>query len=255
MIERYLHPRKLECTCNWKTGTGTRKTRMKSLVRHIVFDMGNVLVEWDPKFLYQRLIPDEHERSWFLQNVCSPAWNVQQDIGRTWHEAEEFLIARFPDFENLIRAFRLHWNEMVPGAIPGSVEIMREFEGTGEVELVGLPPGVTCEKTKMEVKNDTEQVVYTVKIAEGAKVGQHKSLVARARINDPNGLIRQTQGTGTLQIDKPIPAPAEKPATPVAAKPAEPKPAAPVTSGPQGGRVLPKEEVSEEALAFLKSLK
>ena len=85
------------------------------------------------------------------------------------------------------------------------VEVTREFAGTCEVELVGLPAGVTCENPKAEVKNDTEQISFAVKIEDKARVGQHKTLVARATITDPKGLIKQTQGTGILQIDKPIP--------------------------------------------------
>ena len=104
------------------------------------------------------------------------------------------------------------------------VEVTRQFEGTCEVELVGLPAGVTCEKPKAEVTNETEQIVFPVKIADNARVGQHKTLVARATITDPKGLIKQTQGTGILQIDQPIAAPvaaSEKP-KPIdaAAKPA-----------------------------------
>ncbi len=106
------------------------------------------------------------------------------------------------------------------------VEVAREFAGTCEVELVGLPAGVICEKTKMEVKNDTEQIVFPVKIEDKARVGQHKTLVARATITDPKGVIKQTQGTGILQIDKPIPAPVAKPAAKPAAKTETPKPAA-----------------------------
>ncbi len=103
------------------------------------------------------------------------------------------------------------------------IEIAREFAGTCEVELVGLPAGVTCPQTKMEVTNDTEQIVFPVKIEEKARVGQHKTLVARATITDPKGVIKQTQGTGTLQIDKPIPAPVAKKPAP---KTDTPKPAA-----------------------------
>ncbi len=91
------------------------------------------------------------------------------------------------------------------------VDVAREFEGTCEVELVGIPAGVTCDRPKIEVKNDTEQIVFPIKIAEDARVGQHKTLVARATITSPEGQIQQTQGTGILQIDKPIPAPVEKP--------------------------------------------
>ncbi len=110
------------------------------------------------------------------------------------------------------------------------VEIGRPFEGKCEVELVGIPAGVSCEKTKLEITNDTEQVVYSVKVDEKARVGQHKSLVARARIVSDKGVITQTQGTGILQVDKPLPAPVAKPAAKKEAapakKPAAPKPAA-----------------------------
>lgn len=92
------------------------------------------------------------------------------------------------------------------------VEIAREFEGKCEVELVGIPAGVVCEKPKMEVTSDTEQIVFAVKIDAKARVGQHKTLVARATVTSDKGVILQTQGTGTLQIDKPIPAPVAKPA-------------------------------------------
>lgn len=118
------------------------------------------------------------------------------------------------------------------------VEVGREFVGAGELELVGLPAGVTCEKTKVELKNDTEQVSFPIKIAETARVGQHKTLVVRAAITSDKGVIRQTQGTGTVQVDKPLPPPVEKKAapapkpTPAAPKAVAPKPAAPVKKKP-----------------------
>ena len=90
------------------------------------------------------------------------------------------------------------------------VEVMREFAGNGEIELLGLPAGVVCEQTKMPVTQETEQLAYRVKIEEGARVGQHKSIVARATVTNEDGEIRQTLGTGTLQVDKPLPAPVAK---------------------------------------------
>ena len=107
------------------------------------------------------------------------------------------------------------------------VEVARDFPGKCEVELVGFPAGVTCENPKVEVKNDTEQISFALKISEKARVGQHKSLVARATITDEKGVIKQTQGTGTLQIDKPLPAPVKKPAPAKTNKPATAKPVAP----------------------------
>ena len=124
-----------------------------------------------------------------------------------------------------------------------NVEKTREFAGTCEVELVGIPAGVTCETPKLPVKNDTEQLAFSVKIEDAAKVGQHKTLVARAVINDPNGLIRQTQGTGMLQIDQPIAAP-----TPAAAPAPKPKPAAEAAPEP----VKEKAAQSSRAIATAK---
>jgi len=100
--------------------------------------------------------------------------------------------------------------------------------------LVGLPAGVVCEKNKVAVTNDTEQVSFAVKVGEKARVGQHKTLVVRATVTNDKGIIKQTQGTGTLQVDKPIPAPVAKP-KPAPAKPAAKpvaKPPAPVKKKP-----------------------
>lgn len=108
------------------------------------------------------------------------------------------------------------------------VEVMREFAGVGELEILGMPAGVVCEQSKQEVKADTEQLAFKVKIEDSARVGQHKSIVARATITSPEGVIQQTLGTGILQIDKPLPAPVAKKeeAKPKpAASPAKPKPA------------------------------
>ncbi len=96
-------------------------------VRHIVFDIGKVLIHYDPNIPYSRLIPDEAERAAFFATVCTHEWNLEQDRGRGWEEAEALLIAEHPDKEELIRAFRLHWHEMVSHAYDGSVDIMLDL--------------------------------------------------------------------------------------------------------------------------------
>ena len=93
-------------------------------IHHIVFDIGQVLIHWDPSLPYQRLIPDAGERDWFFANVCTHEWNMEQDRGRAWPDAEAVLIERFPDHEVHIRAFRQHWHEMVPHAYDDSVAIL-----------------------------------------------------------------------------------------------------------------------------------
>jgi len=104
---------------------------MTTEIRHIVFDIGKVLIHYDPTLPYSRVIPDAAEREWFLANVCTHEWNLEQDRGRTWEEAEELLIAEHPERAEQIRAFRKHWNEMVPHAYDGSVEIFEKLIAGG----------------------------------------------------------------------------------------------------------------------------
>ncbi|MAY61595.1 MAG: 2-haloalkanoic acid dehalogenase [Rhizobiales bacterium] len=101
-------------------------------VRHIVFDIGKVLIHYDPNIPYSRLIPDEAERAKFFATVCTHEWNLEQDRGRSWEEAEDILIAEHPDQADLIRAFRIHWPEMVSHSYEDSVAIMLGFIESGQ---------------------------------------------------------------------------------------------------------------------------
>ncbi|GEO84202.1 MULTISPECIES: HAD family hydrolase [Alphaproteobacteria] len=97
---------------------------MPDPIRHIVFDIGKVLIHYDPNLPYSRIIPDAAERHWFFDNVCTHDWNLEQDRGRSWSEAEAEAIARFPEREEQIRAFRRNWREMAPYAYEDSVALM-----------------------------------------------------------------------------------------------------------------------------------
>ncbi|MGI9290406.1 MAG: HAD family hydrolase [Gammaproteobacteria bacterium] len=98
-----------------------------TIPRHIVFDIGRVLIRYEREIPYQHLIPDEQEREWFLNTVCTPDWNVEQDRGRSWEEAETELITQHPEYAEAIRGFRKYWHDMVPGEVSGSVELMSEL--------------------------------------------------------------------------------------------------------------------------------
>jgi 2-haloacid dehalogenase len=95
-----------------------------SEIRHVVFDLGQVLIRWDPEAPYRRLIPDAEERRRFLTEVVTHEWNLEQDRGRSWEDAEAALIAVHPNHADLIRAFRANWWEMVPGQIDENVAIL-----------------------------------------------------------------------------------------------------------------------------------
>lgn len=100
-------------------------------IRHIVFDIGKVLIHYDPQIPYSRIIPDEAERSWFFANVCTHDWNIEQDRGRSWEEAETLLIRDHPEREEQIRAFRRHWHEMVPHAYTETVSLLERLIAEG----------------------------------------------------------------------------------------------------------------------------
>ena len=120
-------------------------------IRHIVFDIGKVLIHYDPNIPFSRLIPDEKERKWFFDNVCTHDWNIEQDRGRTWEEAEALLIAEHPDHAENIRNFRRHWHDMVPHAYDDSVAIMVGLIESGhDVVSIHLAGGIsgTCEAAR-----------------------------------------------------------------------------------------------------------
>jgi 2-haloacid dehalogenase len=98
---------------------------------NVVFDLGMVLIAWDPRHLYRKVFADEAKMEWFLAEVCSPAWNLEQDKGRSWSEAISEAVSRHPTWEHEIRLYRSRWMEMVPGAIEGSVSIMEELNARG----------------------------------------------------------------------------------------------------------------------------
>jgi 2-haloacid dehalogenase len=99
----------------------------------LVFDIGNVLIEWDPRFLYRKIFADKETMEWFLSHVCTHAWNLEQDRGRSMADAVAERIALFPGHEAAIRAFDERWTETVSGPIDGSVAILERLR------LLGVP--------------------------------------------------------------------------------------------------------------------
>lgn len=97
----------------------------------VVFDLGGVLIDWDPRHLYRQLFSDPQEMEVFLRDVVSPDWNAQQDSGRTWAEATAELLTRHPDHEEMIRAYSERWAEMLAGPIEGTVGVLEEVREAG----------------------------------------------------------------------------------------------------------------------------
>jgi FMN phosphatase YigB (HAD superfamily) len=102
-----------------------------SAIRHIVLDIGKVLVHYDPHLAFRDLIADPAERERFLTEVCTHDWNIEQDRGRSWAAAEAEAIARHADKAELIRAFRRRHSLMIPYAYEDSVAVLRALVAAG----------------------------------------------------------------------------------------------------------------------------
>ena len=102
------------------------------MIKTLVFDLGGVLIDWNPRYLYRKLIGDENDIDFFLSEVCNSEWNVKQDAGRALAEATAERIALFPEKKSLIEAFYDRWEEMLGGEIDETVAILRELKSKSE---------------------------------------------------------------------------------------------------------------------------
>jgi len=107
-------------------------------IKTIVFDLGGVLVDWSPNYVYNTLIPDAEKRKWFFDNICTSDWNEDQDAGRLIKTATIELVAKHPDYKVEIEAFYGRWEEMLKGQIDGTVEILKELVEAKTHRIYGL---------------------------------------------------------------------------------------------------------------------
>ena len=105
---------------------------MTQIIHAIIFDFGNVLLEWDPRYVYRRFFPgDEAAMEQFLQEVNFMEWNAQQDKGRTFSEGVAELSKQFPHYMELIQAYHDHWRDSIGDFYPGTVEILKRLKAAG----------------------------------------------------------------------------------------------------------------------------
>lgn len=108
------------------------------MIETIIFDLGNVLIRWDPTVIYQDYFDSEDQREYFFKNVCSLDWNEEQDKGRPIKEATETLINQYPAFEEPIRMYYGRWTEMILGAVDGTPDILKSLYDSGNYQLLAL---------------------------------------------------------------------------------------------------------------------
>ncbi len=107
-------------------------------IKNIIFDLGGVLIDWNPEYMYQKIITDEKERKDFLENICTMSWNEEQDGGRSIQEANDFLISLYPDKSDYILAFYQRWEEMLNGPIGGTVEVLKQLKLNNKHKIYAL---------------------------------------------------------------------------------------------------------------------
>lgn len=107
-------------------------------INTIIFDLGGVLIDWNPRYLYRKIFQKEEEVSWFLENICTMEWNVEQDAGRSFAEATELLVSRHPEYEEPIRAYYGRFHESFNGPIHDTVEILRQIKEKKHHKLLAL---------------------------------------------------------------------------------------------------------------------
>ncbi|HRE38188.1 MAG TPA: HAD family phosphatase [Chitinophagaceae bacterium] len=108
-------------------------------VNTIIWDLGGVLIDWNPRYLFnESYFETEEKREYFFKHICSNDWNEEQDAGRSIVEATQELVKKFPEWEKAIRDYYGRWTEMLKGPITESVDIFRRLKELGNYKMYAL---------------------------------------------------------------------------------------------------------------------
>ena len=107
-------------------------------IETVVFDLGKVLIGWDPRNLYQKIFKNTSEMEWFLTNVCNGSWNVEQDRGRSFKVAVARKQSDFPKYHKEIALYFSRWSEMISGPIHGTVDLLEKLYKCRKCRLYAL---------------------------------------------------------------------------------------------------------------------
>jgi len=108
------------------------------MITTIIFDLGAVLIDWNPRLMYRTLFDDEAEMERFLAEITTSDWNEEQDAGRPLQEGTDILVQQFPEHEYLIRAFYGRWDEMLGEAFHDTVIIFKKLKESGRYKIYAL---------------------------------------------------------------------------------------------------------------------
>jgi 2-haloacid dehalogenase len=111
---------------------------MPSNINTIIFDLGAVLIDWNPRYIYRSVFDSEEKIDWFLENICTGDWNENQDAGYPIAKATEELIAIHPEWQKEISAYYGRWQEMLGGPIIETVGIFKQLKQNTDLKFYAL---------------------------------------------------------------------------------------------------------------------
>lgn len=104
----------------------------------VIFDLGGVLIDWNPEHLFRKIFTDEAQMRHFLTEVCHSDWNREQDRGRLFEEAVRERIEQFPEHEANIRRYHERWDEMLGRAIEANVAVLEDLHQRPDIRLYAI---------------------------------------------------------------------------------------------------------------------
>lgn len=107
-------------------------------IKTIIFDLGGVLIDWNPAYLFDTLFDDVEKKRYFFEHICTSDWNEMQDGGRSIKDANEELLAQHPEWKEYIEAYYGRWEEMLGGPIHDTVEIFRDLKQNKNYKIYAL---------------------------------------------------------------------------------------------------------------------
>ncbi len=111
---------------------------MSNEIDAIIFDLGGVLIDWNPSYVFDKMFDDEEKKKHFFENICTSDWNEKQDAGRPLKEATHELVRKHPEWKGYIEAYYGRWTEMLGGPIHETVEILRQLKQKGKYKIFAL---------------------------------------------------------------------------------------------------------------------
>ncbi len=100
-------------------------------MKNIIFDLGGVLIDWNPRNLYKKIFASTEEMEWFLNTVCTTQWNTQQDAGRPFAKGLAVIKEKYPKYAAQIDDYFNRWDEMLGGPVKSAVAVLKDLKDKG----------------------------------------------------------------------------------------------------------------------------